>query len=402
MPPTANVALLEEYREARAKISPHRGLTFKDSPAALRFDDDDEFAAYFARFGNVDRASDVIVPGAFVNLDQFAQHDGFIGVNHRLDDPPIAYPTSAVQDRVGLLVTGRFHSTPKGQEIRQILRERTDAGLDCKCSIGYKVVQSEPGYVDGRSVRMLTKLQLYECSFVGIACNNDAKLVSVKYASRRAGTLPAPPFDILMTLVCETKGGTSKLPRKNRPIIRALKDLLDTDDDDPDARALRAFLDQYTRDQDAGLLLEADGNGGYEDVSNTAVDDEASQRAIEARPRNTYPPRRSEEVIDQGGKGPDAPNDPRRAAGNALPQVGSPTAPLMAGRGKSTFIDPYSPIQQAADRRRVKEILDARAAKAWGTSAEPQIELPPAVWANELASLAVKQREAYHASLRHR
>jgi HK97 family phage prohead protease len=391
MPPRANLALLDEVRDTVSKR--RAGMQFKQNPASLQMDDD-AFTAYFAIFSNVDRANEVIEPGAFTNLDEWLR-TGWVGVNHGMQANPVAYPTSATQDRIGLLVSGKFHGTAEGQAIRQVLRERLDAGLDCACSVGYRTLESEPSYVNGKNVKILKRLWLAECSFVNLPANPAAKVISVKAAPRLAA-LPYPPLDILAMLVRETKGGICLLKKKNRSLVRALKDVIDqypADDDDEDTVALRQFLRQYTRDEEDGLLLTA-----HEDHSNTAVDDEASQRAMANRPPNTY--RRSEEVIDQGGKAPQAPHDPRRAAGNALPQIGSPTGPLMEGRSK--FSNPFSDRQRALDERRLKDILNARAEKVWGKSATSDFEeLPRQVQEMEIASLILAQKAAFQAGLGH-
>lgn len=137
------------------------------------------FTAYFAIFGNVDRSSEVIEAGAFKNLGDFSQ-DGWIGINHDMDELPIAMIETASQDAKGLLIRGRFHSTPAAQAARTVVVERMKAGKAVKCSIGYKVLNDVQDIISGKAVRRLTAINLYEASFVNLPCNPAAEVVAAK------------------------------------------------------------------------------------------------------------------------------------------------------------------------------------------------------------------------------
>jgi HK97 family phage prohead protease len=153
-----------------------------DLELELKGDDGGEFSAYFATFHDVDKVGDRIEPGAFKNLDDFVK-SGWIGLNHEHARLPVAYPVSAVQDAKGLLVTGRYHSTPFAQEVRTVVRERKESGKSVKGSIGYGVIPktgSEKITVDGKSVRSLKEIDLAECSFVNRPANPNAEVVHSK------------------------------------------------------------------------------------------------------------------------------------------------------------------------------------------------------------------------------
>lgn len=145
----------------------------------LKGDDGGEFSAYFAVFGNVDRANEVIQPGAFKNLDDFVK-SGWIGANHEHARLPVGYAVSAIQDSKGLLVTGRYHNTPFAQEVRTVVRERIAAGKAVKGSIGYGVTDHEKIDLNGKSVRSLKGIDLAECSFVNRPANPSAEVVHSK------------------------------------------------------------------------------------------------------------------------------------------------------------------------------------------------------------------------------
>ncbi len=141
-----------------------------------------EFRAYFAVFGNVDRAEEILEPGSIENVDEFTR-DGWIGINHKMTDLPVAYPITVDQDEHGLLVYGRFHSHPEAQACRMVVKERLAAGKTVKGSIGYKVSDAIRDTLGNRTVRRLKQVRLFEASFVNLPANARADVLSVKGAT---------------------------------------------------------------------------------------------------------------------------------------------------------------------------------------------------------------------------
>jgi uncharacterized protein len=135
--------------------------------------------AYVAAFGNVDRQGEVIEPGAFVNLDEFVK-SGWIAVNHEWDDLPVASVASAEQDGYGLKLTWEWHGTDDAQAARTVVRERLERGKAVKCSIGYRVTKDRMDERDGKSVRILEQIELYEASIVNLPANPKAEVTAVK------------------------------------------------------------------------------------------------------------------------------------------------------------------------------------------------------------------------------
>lgn len=134
---------------------------------------------YAAAFSNVDRANERIEPGAFKNLDKFMA-EGFIAVDHDWKQLPIATVEHAEQDLKGLRVRAHFHSTPHAQAVRTTIKERISRGKSVKASIGYQVIEDEDVKLDGKSVRSLKAIDLYEASIVNVPCNPAAGVVSAK------------------------------------------------------------------------------------------------------------------------------------------------------------------------------------------------------------------------------
>jgi uncharacterized protein len=132
-----------------------------------------------AVFGNIDRAGEVIAPGAFKNLDLFVA-EGWLAWQHDWDAYPIATIRSAMQDGSTLRVVADWHSTDDAQECRTVVKERVGRGKAVKCSIGYRVLEDAIETRDGMRVRVLKAVELYEASIVNLPCNPAASVVGVK------------------------------------------------------------------------------------------------------------------------------------------------------------------------------------------------------------------------------
>ena len=107
----------------------------------------------------------------------------------------VAFPVSAEQDAHGLKITGKFHSTPEAQAVRTVSRERLAAGKAVKCSIGYVTRDESFEKTDGRMVRRIKKLSIYEASFVNLPANPAAEATSVKGAPPVPEAKQTPPAE---------------------------------------------------------------------------------------------------------------------------------------------------------------------------------------------------------------
>jgi HK97 family phage prohead protease len=135
-------------------------------------------SGYGAIFGNLDDGGDIIEPGFFAPvLDDFLR-EGFIAWNHDWGNP-VAMPTKAAEDEVGLAIATAFHSTPGAQEKRTIAQERLAAGMAMGLSIGYEIAPGGATYEkDGRHLRKASRL--FEVSLVMVPMNREAGATDVK------------------------------------------------------------------------------------------------------------------------------------------------------------------------------------------------------------------------------
>lgn len=128
------------------------------------------FEGYAAVFGNVDRVGDRLEAGAVANLDELVRRGSLLWQHDSRE--VVGFLTRAEQDAYGLKVWGQFHQTPRAQEVRTILLERTAAGKPTPMSIGYvpKDYYWETSAETGE-VRVLKRIEVYEVSFVVVGAN---------------------------------------------------------------------------------------------------------------------------------------------------------------------------------------------------------------------------------------
>ena len=91
---------------------------------------------------------------------------------------PSGQSSEAYEVSEGLFVRGQFHSTPKAQLLRKVIRERLERGKDVAMSIGFQITDDE--FDSQKSVRMLKEIELFEVSVVRVPANPLARVASVK------------------------------------------------------------------------------------------------------------------------------------------------------------------------------------------------------------------------------
>lgn len=134
---------------------------------------------YGAVTGNVDAYGDVIAPGAFDNLSEFVKAGGIL-VGHDWGDLPVAMIEEAREDDKGLWFKARFHSDETAQRARSVVSERLDAGKFVGLSIGYRTLDCKWEERDGKEIRVLTKIEIFEVSVVLTPANPLAGATAAK------------------------------------------------------------------------------------------------------------------------------------------------------------------------------------------------------------------------------
>ncbi len=265
------------------------------------------FQIYFSIFGNVDRAKEIVEPGAYHNLAEF-ERSGWIGINHQMDRLPVAYPISVVQDGKGLLVEGQFHTHPDAQNCRTVILERMRAGKSVPGSVSYRVTQDTPDYVGGERIRRLKGMDLYECSFVNLPANPKAELISAKSLEGQNVDEKVMTLDDLKAWwsSIQAKGGRA-IGKKNHAVLKGWHTGLSTM-----CNEMKSFIDQYDPDHD-----EPD------------ADDKPADKDV----------------------------DPQRSAGNSIPgDQGIGGAATAQNRGKSDAELARARIQKNLDDMRARAV----------------------------------------------
>lgn len=143
-----------------------------DSPAM-------SFDGYGAVFDNVDYYDDVIAPGAFAKTIADYRASGRYPAmqwNHDLFAMPIGIWTDMEEDETGLKVSGHFLDTLAGRDAYTIAKAGAVSGL----SIGYYATAFEIQKREGKTVRLITEVDLIEISLVTFPANDLARINDVK------------------------------------------------------------------------------------------------------------------------------------------------------------------------------------------------------------------------------
>jgi uncharacterized protein len=145
-------------------------------------DDQGEFEAIVAVFGNVDSGGDIIAKGAFADtLTEWESAGDPIPVvwSHDSSDPfsHIGAVLEASETDTGLLVKGQLDlDNPKAAQVFKLLKGRRVTQF----SFAYSVMDSGPVEVDGIKATELRSLKLYEVGPTLVGMNQSTELLSAK------------------------------------------------------------------------------------------------------------------------------------------------------------------------------------------------------------------------------
>jgi HK97 family phage prohead protease len=167
--------------------------------AAVAVTDSGGFRGYAARFLNIDRQGDIILPGAFAKaLPEFMADGGLVLADHEnKSGAVIGTLTDASEDTSGLLVDVQFSATKAGQEVRRLMAEKALRKMSISfyakpAKFNEKQVLSawgNYGYQPNERQRQMAKSgarvigdvsEIVEVSVVPIPANPEANILAVK------------------------------------------------------------------------------------------------------------------------------------------------------------------------------------------------------------------------------
>jgi len=142
------------------------------------------FEAVVSVFGNVDSYGDRMVKGAF---SRTLAEKGMPPIvwSHEWQVPPIGSVESATETDEGLLIKGRLFTAPDDDHaVARQVYTAMKAGALKEFSFGYRTVESKDITEEGKSVREIHDVDLFEVGPTLMGANDQTRLVGVKAMER--------------------------------------------------------------------------------------------------------------------------------------------------------------------------------------------------------------------------
>lgn len=196
-----------------------------DRPIEIKAGPDDglaegEFTAYASVYDNIDSYGDVVTKGAFATtLGEWKESGNPIPLywGHNIADPDfnIGEIIEATEDDRGLLVKARLDlDNPKSAQTYRLLKGRRVREM----SFGFATVKASDSEREGRPIRQLDEIKLYEVSVVPVGANPDTEVIAVRAAASslamqaKAGrTFSTKNEDTVRTVVAELRDAADSL-----------------------------------------------------------------------------------------------------------------------------------------------------------------------------------------------
>lgn len=166
-------------------------MEFKNFPvteikAVTGSDEPGTFEAIVSVFGNVDRGGDRVKKGAFARTLQEKGLPPLIW-SHNWDIPPIGVVKEAVENNEGLRIKGRLfvgdgEDHPIARQVHTAMTAQDGNGMPPlrEFSFGYEVHKASEETVDGKDVRVLEDLELFEVGPTLVGMNPATRLLAAK------------------------------------------------------------------------------------------------------------------------------------------------------------------------------------------------------------------------------
>lgn len=206
-------------------------------------DDDQVLEGYASTFGNVDLGGDVVVKGAFTKTIANINSNGIPLLADHVASTASVLGTIfwAKEDDHGLKIKARFSKAPSAQDVRTKLLE----GHLGKLSIGYETMDDANADRDGRRVRLLQELKLWETSVVVFPMNTEAAVSRVK---SMVETLSEDGRKQLVEALTVAPTTTDPAPVEQKMTSNELRDLLS-----------KAVREHYKGSREYAWLRDFDG-----------------------------------------------------------------------------------------------------------------------------------------------
>ena len=189
------------------------------------------FDAYASVFGNVDSGDDRVLKGAFrKTMKERLPRKGIKVLRDHFS--PLGMPIEMKEDGFGLFTRSGVSKTQFGDESLELLRD----GVYSEMSFGYQTLQSKNVTEDGKQIRELQEVKLYEYGPVLWGMNDQAVVIAVKSLMRQAEKNPNAIPDILIQIkemaskfTIDDKDNNDEIITSFDNMNETLKALLDTE-----------------------------------------------------------------------------------------------------------------------------------------------------------------------------
>lgn len=158
------------------RVVEHKDFEFE----VKEFTDFGGLTGYLSTFGNVDQGGDIVEAGAFKKTLEQRPVNPLLWHHDPSEPAKVVGSFTAHEDARGLFIESNFLPDPDSQNMRSKVKALKDAGVKIGLSIGYQVINSAWGKVNGESVRLLKELKLNEGSITLFPMNEMALVTSVK------------------------------------------------------------------------------------------------------------------------------------------------------------------------------------------------------------------------------
>jgi uncharacterized protein len=227
-----------------------KSLTFREMKFASSEADAPtmSFSGYGSAFNNVDSYGDIVAAGAFAKSIEEHKAAGTMPAmlwNHDGYAMPIGIWTDMAEDDYGLKISGHFIDTSTGRDAYVITKSGAVTGL----SIGFIVRGFEIQKIEGKTIRLITDIDLHEVSVVTFPANkaatiNDVKSMEInmnKKSIERLSALFAEADELLKNLTADESEDETESGDENVTDTEAETD--EDASDDNEAKYNQAVID---------------------------------------------------------------------------------------------------------------------------------------------------------------
>jgi HK97 family phage prohead protease len=138
-------------------------------------DESGAFEGYASRFGNIDLGAEVIAKDAVVVVKAGQNGRLKLALNHDTKKMVGNAAFEVVED--GLIVKGKINlAVSYAKDAYELMKDGT---LD-EMSIGFNILESENKNIEGKTVKVINALEIWEASIVPFGMNPEAKILQVK------------------------------------------------------------------------------------------------------------------------------------------------------------------------------------------------------------------------------